>query len=182
MLIGEWVIEVNQAGCGGQGECGGVLVEDAGGAGGLAGGLPDFEVGDGGLGEGWIEFYADGFFEGELGGCSMTARPLPQPMSSEGVVAGGVVGGGVALPTVEHGAEAGWGDGEVGGGEDVVGVIGGEVDSADEAAGVDAVLGVEGMGDGGETGPFGLGEPSSGKAQGLFEAAMDERPAEFAKS
>ena len=83
-------------------------------------------------------------------------------------------------PEVEHGAEARWGDGVVGGGEDVVGVVGVEVDSADESAGVDSVLGVEGMGDGSEAGAFGLGEAVGGQAQGLFEAAMDQRPAEFA--
>ena len=155
------------------------MIDDAGGAGGLAGGLPDFEVRGGGLGEGWVEFYADGFFEGELGG-QHDGSAFAAAYVDEGVFAERALGWG-SKPEIEHGAEAGWGDGVVGGGEDVVRVVRGEMDCADESAGIDSVLGVEGMGDGGESGAFGFGEAVGGQAKGLLEAAMDQRPAEFAK-
>ena len=70
-------------------------------------------------------------------------------------------------PALQDGLKSGRGDGVVGGGEDVVRVSGGEVDAADEAAGVYVVLDVEGMGVGGEAWAGGLCEAAEGELEGL---------------
>ena len=55
------------------------------------------------------------------------------------------------------------------------------MDAADEAAGIDVVLGVEGVGVGREARAAWLGEATEGEGEGRPDAAVDERPAELAE-
>ena len=137
----EGVEEVGEAGVGGEFEGGGFGADNADGAAVAAGKLPagGILLGDGG--EIGVEFDADDFAEGELGGEQEGAAHAGAEVD-EGVFAE-LAGESHGPPGGDEFAEDGGGDAEVGGGVGVVEVAGDEVTAGDEAAGLDVVLDVK---------------------------------------
>ena len=109
----------------------------------LPGFLPEAEILFGDAGEVGVEFDADDFAEGHLGG-----EEDGSAHACSDVDEGAVFEGGVGLgfePVDDELLEDGGGDSVVGGVVAVVGVVGGKVAAGDESAGLGLVLGVEGM-------------------------------------
>jgi hypothetical protein len=153
------VEEEGDAGGGGEIEVEGVLQEELGWREGWGGGvvcvgvLPVVKVGLGEGGEVGVELDSDDLAKGEFAGDENGAA-LTRAEVDEGVVIDGMGWRG-GEPVVDEGAEDAGGHAVVCGDMGVVGVAGGEIAGGDEAAGFNAMGGVEGVdGWGGEFAGF----------------------------
>lgn len=140
----EGVEEEGEGGSVGEREGEGVTVEEVDGGEEIGGEVRTVDVVLGDGGEAGVEFDAEDFKEGGLGGDEQGAAFAGADVE-KGVAVDGEGRRGAVEPEVDEGAEDGGRDAVVGGDVLVAGVAGEELGAGDEAAGVGAVGGVEGL-------------------------------------